>query len=105
VIAIRPAALLLVLPGRVRQEGHLGGIEAEAQHVVQVEVLQLVRADGAFGALLGLAVGRAGHQFGLISVPRISSSTCASLRPITPDSATQRTRCEISVFGTLALTL
>jgi hypothetical protein len=51
------------MPGAVRQEGHLGRREAIAQDVVEVEILQLVGTDEVLGALAGLAVRGARHQF------------------------------------------
>ncbi|SOZ01697.1 conserved protein of unknown function [Cupriavidus taiwanensis] len=62
--AVGPDAALAVAPGVQCQEGDLGRGKAKAQRVVEVEVLQLVRADGAFGLLLGAVVAVAGDQLG-----------------------------------------
>src|SRR5690606_5823273 len=48
---LRPAAALPVPPRVVRQERDLARPEAEARDVVEVEVLELVRADDLLGAL------------------------------------------------------
>ena len=55
-----PGALVDVVPGVPGQEGDLGRPEAQPRQVVQVEVLQGVRADRLLGRLDG--AGGAGRD-------------------------------------------
>lgn len=72
-----------------------------------MKILQLVGANEVLGLLRrrlgGAVVGR--HQFGTDLGGQDSPQHRAAAAPTWPLSATQRTRCLISVFGTLALTL
>ena len=63
-----------------------------------------MHALGALRRLAGVAV--AGHQLGAdLGVQDVEQHIVAPAAADLPVSATQRTRCVISVFGTLALTL
>ena len=81
-----PGTALALAPGRVREESHLRGPEAVAGDVVEVEVLQLVGADGVLGALAGLGVARgvgrrAGTRFRSASQTSASESLGARQSP------------------------
>ena len=58
---IGPQPQRAVVPRGVREKRHLGRPESVAQHVVEVEILQLVRSDRVFRLLAGLRVGCAGR--------------------------------------------
>ena len=62
----RPGAAGLVFPCGPGQKGHLARPVAEAQHIVQVEIMQLIGADDVFRALGGFfaGTGRVRHEFG-----------------------------------------
>ena len=102
----RASAPWPVVPGAPGEEGDLGRRIAEAQRVVEVEVLQLVRADHGLRLLPGLrSIGVAGDQLRADLGVEDLEQDCARLeRRGCSVWATQRIRYWIRVFGTLALT-
>ena len=92
--AVGPAAERRVVPRRPGEEGDLARREAVAQHLVEVEVLQLVRADHVFRRLRRLVAGRPGNQLGAdLGGERCRRAPgapprppCRSPRPSAPDA-------------------
>ena len=59
------------------KEGNFAGAKPIARHVIDVEVLQIVRTHFRFGALRrhALIICLMGHELGEISVSRMDAST------------------------------